>query len=162
MKRKFSTGAHRQYGTVTVETAIALPLLMLLFLATAEVGRAYMHYNTLEKSVRDGAMYLSIQAIVGATGVINVSSTCESNAKNLARFGNTAGNGDTLLPNFTAGMLNVDVPDANHVSLIADYPYQPMLFDAIPTFGYGSDVSMLFTMRASVTMRAIERWSEGC
>jgi len=87
--------------------------------------------------------------------VIDVTAAHETATKNLARYGNVTGTGDTLLPVYTAAMLAVDVPDANHVTVIANYPYQPMLFDNLPSFGFGPDISMLFTMRASVTVRAL-------
>ena len=146
---------NRQRGIVAVETAIVLPLLLFLFVATAEVGRGFMQYNTLEKGVRDAARYLATNAINGFTGVIDVTAAHETATKNLARYGNVTGTGDTLLPVYTAAMLAVDVPDANHVTVIANYPYQPMLFDNLPSFGFGPDISMLFTMRASVTVRAL-------
>lgn len=146
---------NRQRGTVAVETAIVLPLLLFLFVATAEVGRVFMQYNTLEKGVRDAARYLANNAINGFTGVINITNALDTATKNLARYGNVTGAGETLLPTYTAAMLAVDVPDADHVTVIANYPYQPMLFDNLPSFGFGPNISMLFTMQASVTVRAL-------
>jgi len=145
----------KQRGSVTAETMIILPVLLLLFVGIGEVGRALMHYNTLAKGVRDGARYLATNALDDFTNVIDVTTTMEDEAKNLARYGNIAGNGATLLPNYTAGQLSLDVPDAQHVTLIADYQYVPAVFTTLPTFGFGSDISMAFTMQASVTMRAL-------
>lgn len=147
----------KQRGLAAVEAAIVLPLLLLLFIGTAELGRALMHYDTLAKGVRDGARYLATNAIDDFTSTIDVSATVETAAKNLARYGNTTGTGDTLLPNYTDAHLSIDVPDAQHVTLMANYPFQPALFNTLPTFGYGNDISLLFTMRASVTMRAMQQ-----
>ncbi len=155
MARQAGFISNRQRGIAAVETVIALPVLLLLFVATAEAGRAYMQYNTLEKGVRDAARHLANHAIAGFTTVIDITPALEAEVKNLARFGNVGGMGDALLPAYTADMLTVDVPDADHVTVIADYPYQPMLFDELPDFGFGGGVSMLFTMRASVTVRAL-------
>lgn len=146
---------HRQRGLAAVETIIALPVLLLLFVATAEVGRGFMQYNTLEKGVRDAARYLAEEAINGFTGVINVTPAIATATNNLARHGNIAGNGDTLLPGYTAAMVVIDIPDADHVTVVANYAYQPMLFDTLPTFGFGSGISMLLDMQASVTVRAL-------
>ena len=51
----------RQKGVAIVEFALVLPFLLLLTFITTEFGRAIWEYNTLTKSVRDAARYLSIQ-----------------------------------------------------------------------------------------------------
>ena len=43
----------RQRGIATIEFAICAPILLLLMLATVEVGRMLIQYNTLNKAVRD-------------------------------------------------------------------------------------------------------------
>ena len=50
-----------QRGVAIVEFALILPFLLLLTFITTEFGRAIYQYNTLTKSVRDAARYLSIQ-----------------------------------------------------------------------------------------------------
>ena len=50
---------HRQRGLAIVEFAIVLPLLLLLSLATTELGRALYQQDTLNKAVRDGARHLA-------------------------------------------------------------------------------------------------------
>ena len=62
----------RQKGVAALELAIAVPVLLLLLLASAELGRAFYQYNTLTKSVRDGARYLSENSL-GAVGFLSVS-----------------------------------------------------------------------------------------
>jgi Flp pilus assembly protein TadG len=155
MLRIGNQSPHGQRGLAAVETIIALPVLLLLFVATAEVGRGFMQYNTLEKGVRDAARYLAEEAINGFTGVINVTPALATATNNLARHGNVAGNGDTLLPGYTAAMVVIDIPDAEHVTVIANYSYQPMLFDTLPDFGFGPGASMQLNMQASVTVRAL-------
>ena len=61
----------KQRGIATVEFAIAVPVLLLLMLVSAEVGRWLYQYNTLHKAVRDGVRYLAQEAIAGTTGVID-------------------------------------------------------------------------------------------
>jgi Flp pilus assembly protein TadG len=51
----------KQKGVALVEFALILPFLLLLSITAAELGRAIWEYNTLTKSVRDAARYLSIQ-----------------------------------------------------------------------------------------------------
>ncbi len=65
--RKLSTGAAknaakkfvaREHGTQLAELAIVLPIILVLFGATAEFGRFFYTYTTLAKATRAGARYL--------------------------------------------------------------------------------------------------------
>lgn len=77
-----------QRGVAIVEFALVLPLLLLLTFITTEFGRAIWQYNTLTKSVRDAARYLSTQQPGSAAAV--------TTARNLMVYGNPAGSGDPL------------------------------------------------------------------
>jgi Flp pilus assembly protein TadG len=46
-------------GAVLVEFAVLAPVLVVLGLGAAEIGRAIQHHHTIEKSARDAARYLS-------------------------------------------------------------------------------------------------------
>lgn len=46
-------------GVIAVEVALLLPILIVLALSIAEFGRAIYQYNTLTKSVRDAARFIS-------------------------------------------------------------------------------------------------------
>jgi len=88
----------RQRGTAIVEFALILPLLLLLTMITTEFGRAIYQYNTIVKSLRGAARYLSIQT----------PSTKTDEAKKLVVFGNVAGTGSALVPGLTVA--NVATP----------------------------------------------------
>ena len=87
----------RQHGVALVEFALILPMLLLLTLITVEFGRAIWQYNTLAKSVRDTARYLSLQT----------PGTKIPEARNLLVYGNTAGTGAPL----ALGLNATHVPD---------------------------------------------------
>lgn len=87
----------RQHGVALVEFALILPMLLLLTLITVEFGRAIWQYNTLTKSVRDAARYLSLQT----------PGTKIPEARNLMVYGNTAGTGAPL----AMGLNTSHVPD---------------------------------------------------
>jgi hypothetical protein len=87
----------RQNGVALVEFALILPMLLLLTLITVEFGRAIWQYNTLTKSVRDTARYLSLQT----------PGTKIPEARNLMVYGNTAGTGNPL----AIGLNTSQVPD---------------------------------------------------
>ncbi len=89
----------RQHGVAILEFALVLPLLLILTFITTEYGRALYQYNTLAKSVRDAARYLSVQ-VPGDTSKY-------ATAKNLVVYGNPAGSGQPLAIGLTTAM----VPD---------------------------------------------------
>lgn len=87
----------RQRGVAIVEFALVLPFLLVLTFITTEYGRAIWQYNTLTKSVRDAARYLSMQT----------PETKITQARNLMIYGNLSGTGTPLAPGLTAS----HVPD---------------------------------------------------
>lgn len=153
--RSHTNGPLRQCGIATVEFAIVAPLLLLLMLATAELGRAFYTYNTLTKTIRDGARYASTAALNGAK-VIDLTAQIQTDTKNLVVYGSMTPNGQPVLQGLRTGQVSVNAPDAVHVQVSAAFPYAPMFAAGIPTFGLGSgNISVSFTMSASVTMRAL-------
>jgi len=145
----------RQHGTATVEFALALPLLLFLMLATAEVGRLLSHYNTLTKSVRDAARYLAANAIQNSTGIVGITQPVQTATVNLVLSGNVAGTGMTLLPGLAAGNVTVANAGAGYVSVSASYTYQPMLGGNLPNFGLGPAINMTIPLNVSVVMKAL-------
>jgi len=151
------TPAYRsaQRGTAIVEFAIAAPVLLLLMLATAELGRVLSHYNTLTKSIRDGARYAASKAALGSTGIVTVTPQLQSATANLVVTGDINGTGSPLLPGLAIG--NVTLSDAGngYVSVSVAYTYQPMLGATLPTFGLGRPISPAMPLNAAVVMRAL-------
>ena len=87
----------RHKGVALVEFALILPFLLLLSITAVELGRAIWEYNTLTKSVRDAARYLSIQT----------PGTKVAQARNLMVYGNVGGTGSPL----AIGLTLSNVPD---------------------------------------------------
>lgn len=81
----------KQDGVAIVEFALILPMLLLLTFITTEFGRALYQYNTVAKSVRDAARYLTLQT----------PGTHQAEAANLIVYGNTAGTGTPLARGLT-------------------------------------------------------------
>ncbi len=144
----------RERGVATVEFAIALPLLLVLLMATAELGRALSEYDTLAKCARDGARYLASKALSGTTQVVSVTPQLQTDTANLVVTGNINGAGAALLPGLVVG--NVTAADAGngYVSVTATYTYQPMLA-TFPTFGLTNPISLAIPLTTVVVMRAL-------
>lgn len=77
-------------GVQLAELAIVLPILLILFAATAEFGRYFYEYTTLSKAARVGTRYLVTAKIDNFE---------RGRAKNLVVFGNVDGTGDPLIEN---------------------------------------------------------------
>jgi len=157
----------RARGIAAVEFVISVPFLILATLVAAELGRAFIQYDTLSYAVRSGARYVSERATVA--GVLNVSDKVKGEARKLAVYGNVAGDGTACLPGLSAeeppeepseerpvGHIDVSSDaEAKNIKVTATYLYDP-IFLRLPGVGAGGGlIPTDYKFRVSVTMRAI-------
>lgn len=138
---------HRQQGVALVEFAFVLPLLLIVSLLCAELGRAVYRYNSTAKTVRDAVRYLSVQT----------PGTHVAEARNLILYGNVAGSGALLDPALTAA--NVPAPTwqtagsdplMNTVTIrVSGYQFRPMMANM-----FGARFSAITFNDISATMRS--------
>ncbi|ODV44464.1 pilus assembly protein TadE [Cupriavidus sp. UYMMa02A] len=156
----------RQRGVALVEFAITISLLLAICFAVTEFGRAIYTYNTLAKSVRDAARYLSTQAAGSATA--------HAMAQQLVVYGTpvVTNNQPALVPGLTTSMVSIcdaadptctsnmgqgSNPAINTVTVrISGYTFTPLLdlfgFTRFYTGGSNSLTSISFS-DISATMR---------
>lgn len=91
---------NRQKGVAIVEFALILPLMLVMTFITTEFGRAIWQYNTLTKSVRDAARYLSTTEPESAAHI--------TKARNLMVYGNLDGTGEPLALGLSLSNVPVD------------------------------------------------------
>jgi Flp pilus assembly protein TadG len=103
--RQVDTTLKRERGAALVELAIVLPLLLTLFGGMVELGRAIYQYETLTKSARVAARYLSQYSALDPS----YASTTIPAAQCLAVYGNTGCTGTPLATGLTT--LNVVIYD---------------------------------------------------
>lgn len=151
---RIRTAPARQRGMALVETAITLPILLFVMLAASELTNAFVQHTTLTKAARDAARYVAEEAIDG-TLTVNLSNSLKDDARRLLVYGNKGGAGAPVVPGLTTGNVTVTAVAGNNVEVTVNYPYTGILGSVLPTFGYGSEISLLFNMRATVTMRAL-------
>ena len=144
----------RQRGAVLVEMALITPIMLLLMLATAEITRAFIDHNTLTKAVRNGVRYVAANAFQGTTGVVFVSVALRTETQNLVVYGNIAGTGAAVLPGLIPANITVTDIGNDNVQVSVSYTISGMLGPVLPNF-YGSTISLLHDLQASVTMRAL-------
>lgn len=70
----------RDEGSSTIELAIVFPILLVLFVGAAELGRLFYTYTTLSKATAVGARYLST-----SRNAVNGTATEKANAKTEAK-----------------------------------------------------------------------------
>jgi hypothetical protein len=152
-KRNGFRGPRWAGGVAAVEFVVAVPLLIFVLLAIAELGRAFVQYDTLSYNIRNSARFVSENAIDGATGVVDVSGVAAA-AQRLAVYGTAGGGGQPVLPGFAVGHVRVLNAGNDFIEVSAAYPYQPLIGTALPMFRGGPEPTV-FTMRIAVIMRAI-------
>jgi Flp pilus assembly protein TadG len=142
-------------GLAIVEFVIVVPICLMLVIATAELGRAFLQYNTLTLAVRDGVRHLAGHALFGSTGTINITNGLQQQTQNLVVYGNIWGTGSPMLPGLTLADVTVADVGGGNVSVTAAYPYNP-IFGFVPRFSFGSSIAVTgITLRSGVTMRAL-------
>ena len=135
--------------------ALVTPILVFMMMATAEVSRAFIDHNTLTKSVRNAARHVASNAFQGTTGVVNVTAALRAEAQNLVVYGNLAGGGTPVLPGLTAANVTITAIGADNVQVTATHNISGLLGPVLRSFVGGSDIGMVFTLEATVTMRAL-------
>jgi hypothetical protein len=152
----------KQRGIAMVEFAIAVPVLLLLMLVSAEAGRWLYQYNTLHKAVRDGVRYAASEALNGTAGVMKQGDDwleVVQDTKNVVIYGNPAAGGNPVLPGLSTGQITVTAVDAIHVQVQigagTPYIYIPIFASGIPTFSGGGNIDFNINMTAAATMRAL-------
>jgi len=143
-------------GIQLVELAIVIPILVMLFAATAEFGRYFYEYTTLAKASRAGARYLATAAVNSAE---------DTKAKNIVVYGNTGGTGYPVLSGMTVS--NVSITRQGGVPVlpqrvtvqITSFKHQP-IFDLgaltkVTSLSTNVDVKPSVTMRYLLTQPAI-------
>lgn len=144
----------RQRGLALVEAAITLPFLLFVMLAASEFTFAFVQHTTLTKAARDGARYAAEEAIDG-TLTMNLNAALRDEARRLTVYGNKAGTGTPVVNGLTVNDVTVSDVGGNNVEVSVTFPYTGILGTVLPTFGYGSNISLLFSLSATVTMRAL-------
>ena len=125
-----------------------LPLLFMLFAATAEFGRYFYEYTTLAKAARVGSRYLSTAPTVAGEDAI---------AQNIVVYGNPGGTGNPIMPGLDPKK-NVKITRIGGSALIPDtIKVEITGYKHKPIFDLGKllhkKLSLNVDVKPSVTMR---------
>ena len=145
----------RDSGGAIVEMAIVFPILLLLFVGTAEVGRLFYTYTTLAKATKLGARYLSNKKEL-TTGTQTERDALVLKAQNFVVCGYEDCDGRTpIVPGLTTANINVTLPDTTQVLTsvrveITGYQYTRGVFTLA---GVTGNNTLYFELRPGTTIR---------
>jgi Flp pilus assembly protein TadG len=109
LKKRLSRIAKSERGSSMIELAIIFPILLILFVGTAELGRLFFTYTTLAKATNVGARYLS-NSRNAVNGTATEKTAAKNEAKNLVVYGCKD---RTVAPCSTASPVVVGLTTAN-------------------------------------------------
>lgn len=125
---------NKSKGAILVEFALVLPFLLLLTVGIIELSNAFMAFNNLNKSIRDGISYLSRHAINATNnGVVDFTDLTDTRVAN-----EVASTKSLITANFNATTVALDQElqddditisneGTTHIKITAAYSYNLFL-----------------------------------
>jgi Flp pilus assembly protein TadG len=148
-----------QQGVALVEFTLVLPVLLLLLLSLGEFGRMLYQYNVLLQASRDADRFVASQAWNSTLGMVALSSTLQTQTKNVAVYGVPANTGTAVVSGLTTANVAVAAVGTDHVRVTITYNFCPVIGSgncsgAIPGF-FGSQIALSIPLVATTVMRAL-------
>lgn len=102
---------HKQLGLAALEFVLVLPSMLFIAFVVVDFARLLYQYDTLTKSTRDAARYISLQVRPTDYATNATYNAAIANAQNLALCGSiTACGTNTLVKNLTTSNITIDYP----------------------------------------------------
>lgn len=148
-----------QRGVALVEFTLVLPMLLLLLLSLGEFGRMLYQYNVLLQASRDAGRFVASQAWNSTLGAVSLSSTLQTQTKNVAVYGVPANTGTAVVSGLTTANVAVAAVGTDHVRVTITYNFCPVIGSgncagSIPGF-FGSQIALSIPLVATTVMRAL-------
>lgn len=161
--------SHRVIGSVMVEMAGAIALLVFLVFGITELGRALYQLNTINKAVTSGARYLArTPDIIGIPGGeppcdrLAGWAAASARAENFTIYGDESGAGAPLLVDMVVEVADPQVrpfstPTGNYVDCVvavhAEAPFHSLFGDNIYPPLFGGEAGDALWLRADAEER---------
>ncbi|WP_460144986.1 TadE/TadG family type IV pilus assembly protein [Pseudomonas sp. S2_A02] len=148
-----------QQGLAMVEFTLVLPVLLLLLLTFGEFGRLLYQYNVLLQASRDADRFVASQAWNSTLGMVALSSTLQTQTKNVAVYGVPSNTGTAVVSGLTTGNVVVAAVGTDHVRVTITYTFCPVIgggncAGSIPGF-FGNQIALSIPLVATTVMRAL-------
>ncbi|MFH0257285.1 TadE/TadG family type IV pilus assembly protein [Vibrio rumoiensis] len=136
----------QQQGLAAIEFIIALPVLLLMMAAMADIGHLFIQYNVLNKTVQNGANYAAIRmqeaTLLEPTPNVNGVS---NDTKNVVVYGSPDTTQSEVMSGLGVNDVNVAIDDAaKTISVSASYQFNAF-FSPLPF----TDIEVGRTLTAS-------------
>ena len=140
-------GAGRERGQALIETALALPLVLLLCVSVFEFGRAFQHWQILTNAAREGARLATLPGTTDDAVGSRVRAYLSAGRLYSADYAAVDIVRDAEISLGAAGTASASVVTVN-------YPFQFVVLNPVMRLVAGdTDIGEAITMSASATMR---------
>ena len=131
-------------GTALLETAMTIPLLLLVSVAIFEFGRAFQTWEVLTNAAREGARVAVLPSSTAAS--------VQARTKDYLNAGALAGNTATVT--VAATTISIGGANASASKVTVNYPFQFMVLQPVAKLVVkGTQLGKPITMSASAEMR---------
>lgn len=158
IKRFWGGFRNCERGSSIVELAIIFPILLLLFIGIAELGRLFYTYTTLAKATKVGARYLSVSRDIKSSDP-DIVAGAKLRAQNLVVCGFTDCTDKTPVVTGLSAASNVKVTlpvagaTVQYVKVeIEGYTFSPGVFN-LESMAGGESQSIYFSLTPGTEMR---------
>ncbi len=136
----------RERGAALIETALALPMVLLVAVGIFEFGRAYQTWQVLTNAAREGAR---VAVLPGAnTGLITARAVSYLQAGQLSEAANATVNVNPVMLDLGGGAT------AAASSVTVNYPFEFIVLQPVANLvARGAPLGEPFTMQATSVMR---------
>jgi len=138
MKRKFNAYAPSEYqcGQSMVELALVIPVLIILTLAAADMGRVFYFWIAVTSAARAGAQYGSQRVITAAdsNGMIAAATTDAANVSGLSATSSQCTCASSSTVNACPSSYCTNSPNATYVEVDTQAPFHTLMpYPGIPS-----------------------------
>ena len=131
-------------GTALLETALTIPLLLLVSVAIFEFGRAFQTWEVLTNAAREGARVAVLPSSTAAS--------VQTRTKDYLNAGALAGNTASVI--VTPTTISIGGANASATKVTVNYPFQFMVLQPVAKLVVkGTQLGKPITMSASAEMR---------
>jgi Flp pilus assembly protein TadG len=137
---------HGERGSALIESAITIPILLLLMVGIFEVGRAYETWQVLSNAAREGARIAVTPNTSSATTIALV--------RQYMADGQLPQSGTAAVAVNSAASITVNGVNVSASQVTVDYPFQFIVLQPVARLVVpGTNTGQAITMRATALMR---------
>jgi Flp pilus assembly protein TadG len=160
-KRSRTRFIRDERGSSIVELAIVFPILLLLFVGVAEIGRLFYTYTTLAKATKMGARFLTTEKDAESkTDATKAAVKARAARLVVCGYEDSCTNRPSILPGLTTSNVSVTLPNTTPGFIgprfvtvqITGYTFQPLVYNVAGATDSASSI-FYFPLEPATQMR---------